>query len=141
MLDLLLGRLLVVALIAVALRMARECHAVWCGWRAGRRSLPMALAFTSVAIQMPILLVGVPLLQRHRPQWLAGPVESFFATLFIVTALLGAAGLILDRRIKEKAPPPNGDTEPDPPLPDADSGHADPPDDVVKLRLPPEREA
>ena len=102
MLDLLLGRLLVIVLIALPLGMARECHDVWADWRAGCRSLPMALAFTSIAIQLPLVLVGMPMLEKFAHADVAATVQAIFVPVFLVTAMLGVAGLILDRRIKRQ---------------------------------------
>lgn len=89
------------ALIVIVKSLARELRGVWADVRAGRRSLATSLAFTIILVEMASFFVVLPLV---RPAGAAKEVvESSLVGLGLAAGILGAIGLVADRRRRRRA--------------------------------------
>lgn len=91
----LLADVFLVFLVGVAVRTVMDCIGVWGEYRAGRRSLPLALAFSPIIatlVTMPVATIAEP----HPPQWVAGTVATVILVgLSCGGGVLGAIGLVV----------------------------------------------
>lgn len=90
-----LAEVVLVFLIGVAVRTVMDCLGVWAEYRAGRRSLPMALAYTAIitaVMTVPVRAIAKP----HLPQWANATLETAsIGLLFVGGGVLGAIGSVM----------------------------------------------
>jgi len=75
---------------------------VWGNYRAGKRSLATALAITCIVIAMPLIFTGLILEQKGFTR-MKDTLIAVGTGLGIGCGVLGAVGLFLDRRLKQKS--------------------------------------
>lgn len=98
--------LLLGVVLVLVISLADDLRGAWAAVRSSRRSLATALAFTFIIAQMAYFFVVFPFDRS------AGVVEESIETplivLFFAVGILGAIGLVADRRRRRRA---QADTE------------------------------
>lgn len=90
---------------AFLLVLASTVREGWKDYREGRRSLAMALAITCIIAGMPVVFVASAL-ERGGPAELVTVLQVVGIVLVFAGGVLGAVGLVLDRRLRRAAVAP-----------------------------------
>lgn len=101
-------KLVLVAIVAAVLGLAKVAVEVWRQYRAERRSLATALAISSIVAGVPVVFIHKALEQANQDEL----YEAFGVVgvvLLVFGGVLGGIGLVLDRRLRAR----QNETNPD----------------------------